>query len=207
VVRKPFREWLYELYSGLWAFESNPDTDTTLRWGHFEEYGTPDVPNRCVGPTTMTREDPRRTARGDRRATTVTDSIAAGSLVVLAVVLAAGLGLGVLYAPSDGGSNATRANFSYQHFSEDSVLVVTFSRGDSIPAGELAVTSGETNRTWATLANMSESKTVSEGSTIQLSRSGPFGKSITTNTQVQILYTGGNETQVVSRWPPDSGGG
>ncbi|RXK49103.1 hypothetical protein [Halorientalis pallida] len=155
----------------------------------------------------MTREDPQRTARDDERAITVTDSVAAGSLVVVAVLLAAGLGLGVLYAPSDGGSNVTRANFSFEHFPDDSALIVTFARGDSIPAGELSVVSDETNRTWAALANMSESKAVSQGSTIQLTGTGTFGKPITTNTQVRVVYTGGNETRVLDRWPPDSGGG
>jgi hypothetical protein len=155
----------------------------------------------------MTRQNSLRTARGDERATTVSDSMAAGSLVVLAVVLAAGLGLGVLYAPSEGGGNTTRANFSYQHFSDDSALIVTFTRGDSIQAGELALVSGEANSTWAELANMTASKTLSEGSTIQLSASGRFGKAITSSTQVRVLYTGGNETRVLSRWPPNGTAG
>ncbi|SDE80781.1 hypothetical protein [Halorientalis regularis] len=155
----------------------------------------------------MTRQDTRRTVRGDERAITVTDSIAAGSLVVLAVVLAAGLGLGVLYAPSDGGTDATRANFSYQHFADDSVLVVTFAKGDPITAGDLSIVSGETNRTWAMLANTTESEEVSEGSTIQLTGTGRFGKPITTDTSVRIVYTGGNETRVLSSWPPNSSAG
>ncbi|WP_424019010.1 hypothetical protein ACOZ4N_05935 [Halorientalis pallida] len=155
----------------------------------------------------MPRQDTRRTVRGDERAITVTDSIAAGSLVVLAVVLAAGLGLGVLFAPSEGGNNATRADFSYQHFSEDSVLVVTFVEGDSIQAGDLSVVSGETNRTWAMLANTTESQEVSQGSTVQLTGTGRFGRPITTDTTVRIVYTGGNETRVLSRWPPNSSAG
>lgn len=167
----------------------------------------PAYPNRRVGLSTMTREDPRRTAREEERAATVTDSMAAGSLVVLAVVLAAGLGLGVLYAPSEGGGNATRANFSYQHFPDGSALVVTFTRGDSIKAGDLALVSGEANSTWAELANMSASKTLSEGSTIQLTGSGRFGKPITSSTQVRVLYTGGNESRVLSRWPPNGTAG
>ncbi|AQL41266.1 hypothetical protein BV210_00420 [Halorientalis sp. IM1011] len=155
----------------------------------------------------MPRENSRRTVRDDERAITVTDSVAAGSLIAMAVVLAAGLGLGVLYAPADDAANGTRANFTFQHFSDDSVLIVTFSKGSSIPAGELAVVSGETNRTWAMLANVSESEGVSEGSTVQLTGSGRFGKPITTGTQVQIVYTGGNGTKVLDRWPAESGSG
>ncbi|MFB6083658.1 MAG: hypothetical protein ABEJ94_05385 [Halorientalis sp.] len=154
----------------------------------------------------MTREDSRRTARGDDRAITVTDSIAAGSLVALVVILSAGLGLGVLYSPSEEG-NATQATFTFQHFPDGSVLVVTFSQGDPIPAGKLAVVSGETNRTWAMLANVSESTTVSEGSTIQLTGSGRFGKPITTSTRVRVVYITGNGTRVLDRWPPNSSSG
>jgi hypothetical protein len=155
----------------------------------------------------MTRQDPQRTARGDERAVTVTDTLAAGSLVVLAVVLVAGLGLGVLYAPSDDGGNATRANFTFEHFPDDSALIVTFTRGDSIPAGELALVSEQTNVTWATLANVSESETVSQGSTIQLTGTGTYGKPITTDTTVEVVYTGGNESRVLDSWPPDTASG
>ncbi len=155
----------------------------------------------------MTRQDPQRTGRDDERAVTVTDSLAAGSLVFLAVVLAAGLGLGVLYAPSDGGSNATRANFSFEHFPDDSALVVTFTKGDSIPAGELALVSDQTNVTWATLANTSESEAVSQGSTVQLTGTGTYGKPITTSTQVRVVYTGGNESRALATWPRESASG
>jgi hypothetical protein len=155
----------------------------------------------------MTGDDPRATARRDERAITVTDSIAAGTLIVLAVLLAAGLGLGVLLAPSDDGGNTTRANFTYQHFPDDSALVVTFSKGDPIPAGELAFVSGQTNVTWATLANTSESAEVSEGSTVQLTGTGRFGRPVTTDTDVEVVWTGGNETRVLSRWPTEDGDG
>lgn len=155
----------------------------------------------------MTGDDSPRTAGGDDRAVTVTDSIAAGTLVVLAVVLAAGLGLGVLFAPSGGTTNTTTANFTFKHFPDGSALVVTFSKGEPLPAGELAVVSGETNVTWATLANSSTSKEVSKGSTVQLTGTGRFGKPITTSTQVRIVWTGGNGTKVLDRWPADSGSG
>ncbi|WP_336003196.1 hypothetical protein [Halorientalis halophila] len=149
----------------------------------------------------MTDDDQGRSLEGDARAFSITDSVAAGALVVLAIVLAAGLGLGVLYAPSESADNETRANFTFQHFSDDSVLIVTFSEGDPIPAGELLLTSSGANVTWATVANTSETAEVSRGSTIQLGADGPFGRRVTTNTEVRVLWTGGNETRELDSWP------
>jgi hypothetical protein len=114
-----------------------------------------------------------------------------------------------LYAPSEGAANETRANFTFQHFPDSSELIVTFSEGEPIPAGELALTSGDVNVTWATLANRSETSEVSRGSTIQLSADGRFGRPVTANTEVRVLWTGGNETRQLDRWPPaeaESGG-
>lgn len=155
----------------------------------------------------MTRQDSQRTARSDERAVTVTDSVAAGSLIVMALLLSAGLGLGVLYAPSADEGNETRAEFSFEHFPDDSALVVTFTKGDSIPAGELALVSDQTNVTWATLANTSESEAVSQGSTVQLTGTGTYGKPITTSTQVRVVYTGGNESRALATWPRESASG
>jgi len=148
----------------------------------------------------MTGPDWLPTPREGRRAITVNDSMATITLVAFAIVLAAGLGTGIL-VEDDGTEGAPEANLSFQHYEDDSALVVTYERGDPIPAGDLAIVSGERNVTWATVANESDSTKITEGSAVQLSSASRFGKAVSTGDTVQVIWIGGNETEQVAEWP------
>lgn len=137
---------------------------------------------------------------GARRAVTVNDAIAVGTLLVLSLVLSAGLGASIVFL-EDERTGPPSANFTYQHFSTNSMLIVTHNEGDAIQASQLVVESDETKATWATIADANNSSKVAPGDSISLSENSPFGKDITTDDSVTIEWTDGNQTKVLSRWP------
>lgn len=140
----------------------------------------------------------------DRRAVTVTDTVAVATLVTVSVVLAGGLGVAVLVG--DGASDGPpQTNFSFTHFDRDAELVVTHQRGDEIEAGSIELTSGEASATWAAVAGTNNSTMVSAGDTVQLSRQSAFGAPVRGDDSVEVVWTGGNQTVVLDRW--DGGNG
>lgn len=138
---------------------------------------------------------------GDR-AVTVSDTLATGTLIVLVVTIGGGLGVAVLVG-GGGDTGPPEANFTFEHFQENGALLITLDRGDPIEAGNLVISNGERRVTWATVASMNESATVTEGSVIQLSSRSAYGASVTTEDIIQITYDPGgeNETAVLATWP------
>jgi hypothetical protein len=142
----------------------------------------------------------------DVRAVTVTDSVATVALVGFTLVVAGGLGLGLTL--SGGDSNATpSANFSFEYIGQSNLLFVTKETGDPIPAGELVLTSGDTEKTWAAVADSNNSSTVETGDTVPLGENSPFGKAITGQDQVIVRWESGNQTKRLGNWSAQSESG
>jgi hypothetical protein len=143
-----------------------------------------------------------RSVTDDDRAVTVSDTVATGTIIVITVVLAAGLGYAVLTDAGDVGP--PEANFTFQYFSENGALIVTHSRGDEIEAGNLVLTDGETSASWATVAGTNDTTMIGSGDTIQLSARSSFGAEITPSDRVQVKWVTSNQTEVLATWR-DSG--
>jgi len=148
----------------------------------------------------MAASDDRRRLAVEDRGVTVSDSVAAGTLIVIALVLGGGLGVAVLSGGSDAGPPS--ANFSFQYFSENGALIVTHERGDEIQAGNIVLSksTGEASATWATVANSNNSTMVGPGDTIQLSERGAFGAPVDPSDTVEVRWETGNQTKLLATW-------
>lgn len=135
----------------------------------------------------------------DQRGVTINNSTAVATLLLFTVVIGGSLGAAVLFAPEEDTGPPT-GNFSYQYFDSNSALIVTFEEGDSFEAGEVLLSNGNTNATWAAVAQMNNSTALTSGDTIQLSRGSAFGTSIISTDTVTIYWTGGNETIKLDEW-------
>ena len=130
----------------------------------------------------------------DLRAVTVTDSVAALTLIVFALVLGGGLGLGLTF--SGGGSDgAPSANFSFEYLSQSNTVFVTLNSGGPIPAGNLILVAGQTEKTWAAVAEENNSSEVTQGDTVPLGPNSPFGAPVENGDQVLVRWDDGNETK------------
>lgn len=137
---------------------------------------------------------------GDRRGVTVNNTAAVATLLVFALVIAGGLGGAVLFSTDEDEDAPPGANFTYRYIDSNSALIVTFSEGDRLPAGEILVSDSTNNATWAAVANYNDSEKLEQGDTIQLSETSTFGSSIISNEKVEIYWTGGNETLKLDQW-------
>lgn len=132
----------------------------------------------------------------DLRAVTVTDTVAAVTLIGFALILGGGLGLGIAFPGGGGGAGgAPSANFSYQFFSQSNTVFVTLESGGPIPAGELVLVSGETEKTWAAVAEENNSSEVTEGDTVPIGPNSPFGAPVGSGDQVIVRWDDGNQTK------------
>lgn len=132
----------------------------------------------------------------DLRAVTVTDSVAALSLIAFALIIGGGLGLGLVFpgsGASDGG--APSANFTFEYLTQANTVFVTLNSGGPIPAGDLVVAAGETEKTWAAVAEENNSTAVERGDTIPIGPNSPFGAPINNGDQVIVRWDDGNETK------------
>jgi hypothetical protein len=132
----------------------------------------------------------------DLRAVTVTDTVAALTLITFALVIGGGLGLGIVFPGGGGGSGgAPSANFSYEFFSQSNTVFVTLESGGPIPAGHLVLVSGEAEKTWAAVAQENNSTEVTQGDTVPLGPNSPFGAAVQSGDQVIVRWDNGNETK------------
>ena len=137
---------------------------------------------------------------GDRRAVTVNNTAAVATLLVFTLVIGGGLGGAILFASDEDAGGPPGANFTYRYIDSNSALIVTFSEGDRLPAGEVLISDTTNNATWAAVANYTASKKLEQGDIIQLSESSAFGSSIISTEKVEIYWTGGNETIKLDQW-------
>jgi hypothetical protein len=111
-----------------------------------------------------------------------------GILVGLTVLVTASVGLGVLFVDVDAqeGINAT---FSFEYRGESSLLLISPTEGDPLPAGDVVVQASATSATWADIAGMAPNETVEPGSLpIQLSESSAWGSSVSTAQTIELYY-------------------
>lgn len=133
----------------------------------------------------------------DLRAVTVTDTVAALTLISFALLLGGGLGFGIAFSGGGGGGagGAPSANFSYEFFSQSNTVFVTLESGGPIPAGDLVLVSGETERTWAAVAEENNSSEVTAGDTVPIGPNSPFGAAVQSGDQVIVRWDDGNQTK------------
>lgn len=125
-----------------------------------------------------------RLARDDRA---VSESMAVAILVGFTVLVLVSVGISVLFVDADSGGPPS-ANFTFEHFSENSMLLVSHERGDSIPAGDLVLEGEPGTVTWAQVAGTNATDAVEPGDTVQLSRSSAWGERVTSDQRVAIYY-------------------
>jgi len=135
----------------------------------------------------------------DRRAVTINNTAAVATLLVFTVIIGGGLGAAVLFAEEED-TGPPSANFTYNYFDESDTLLVTMKNGDQLPAGEVLLSNGNVNVTWAAVANTNETVKLKQGDTIQLSKGSAFGRSVTSTDQINIYWTGGNKTRKLDEW-------
>jgi hypothetical protein len=132
----------------------------------------------------------------DLRAVTVTDTVAALSLIAFALIIGGGLGVGLVFPGGGGGdTGAPSANFTFEYLSQANTVFATLNSGGPIPGGELVVVAGETEKTWAAVAEENNSTMIERGDTIPLGPNSPFGAPINAGDQVIVRWDDGNETK------------
>jgi hypothetical protein len=136
---------------------------------------------------------------GDRRGVTINNTAAVATLLVFTVLIGGGLGAAVLFA-EEADTGPPDGNFSYEYFGDNSALLVTFDEGDEFEAGEVLLTNGESNATWASVSGSNNTTVLKPGDSIQLSRGSAFGNTISSSDRVRIYWTGGNETIKLDEW-------
>ncbi|WP_136715485.1 type IV pilin [Halorientalis salina] len=135
----------------------------------------------------------------DRRGVTINNTAAVATLLVFTVLIGGGLGAAVLFAEEDD-TGPPGGNFTYEYFDDNDALLVTFDEGDEFEAGEVLLTNGDSNATWATVAGSNNTTALKPGDSIQLSRGSAFGDTIGSSDRVRIYWTGGNETIKLDEW-------
>jgi len=111
-----------------------------------------------------------------------------GILVGVTLLVTASVGLGVLFVDVDGESGVN-ATFSFEYRGGSSLLLISPSGGDPLPAGDIVVQARATSTTWADIAGMAPNETVEPGGLpIQLSDSSAWGSSVSTAQTIELYY-------------------
>ena len=140
-----------------------------------------------------------RSCAGDRA---MSESIGIGLLVGITVVVTAVVGLNVLVVGEDSGSGIPQANFTYDYAEDSGLLLITHSRGDSIPAGQLEFEGprGEAKANWSQLASKNQTELVETGDIVQLGEANAYGARVRSSDTITVYYNeSGNRTQI-DRW-------
>ncbi|MFB6074762.1 MAG: type IV pilin [Haloarculaceae archaeon] len=129
----------------------------------------------------------------DERA--LSESAGVAVLVGLVVLMTASVGVYVLVVQEDTGPPT--ANFTYQYIDQSSALLITHSRGDEIPAGDLVVEGPRASANWSALASTNASSMVGPGDRVQISEGNEYGRPVTRQDTIRIyLVRNGNRTQL-----------
>jgi len=132
----------------------------------------------------------------------MSESIGIGLLVGMTVVVTAVVGLNVLVVSENSGSGAPQANFTYDYSEDNSLLLVTHSRGDPIQAGQLEFEGarGEPKANWSELANTNRTEMVDQGAIVQLGEGGAWGQRVGSSDTIRIYYNGSGNRTELDRW-------
>jgi hypothetical protein len=134
-----------------------------------------------------------RTAGTDARG--VSEFTGVAILITMTVLVTASVGMYVLVVDTTSDEGPPDANFSFQHISSTSSLIVTFDRGEPIAARNISFEGGGGSATWAELADMNGSEAVGPGAAVQLSNRNAYGQSIGRDTTIRVYYLGVNDTR------------
>jgi hypothetical protein len=129
----------------------------------------------------------------------VSESAGVGLLIGMTVVVTAVVGINALLIEGEETTNP-QANFTYDHISEQDLLIVRYSSGDSFQAGDIEFSGPGGNVTWAELSNWNETDMARPGDVTQLAESNAYGQSVGPTDRITIYYNeSGNRTQL-SQW-------
>ncbi|MEF8784469.1 MAG: type IV pilin [Haloarculaceae archaeon] len=141
---------------------------------------------------------------GDRG---VSEGASLAALVLLTVVVTASVGVNVLFLDDDSGGTI-EANFSFEHQSQGSYLLVTHEEGSALRSDSVRIKGPDANITWAEAADWNGSREVTRGDLVQLSERSAYGSQVGSRDNIKVLYVYQNgSTKVLDEWNPAGGAG
>ncbi|WEL21865.1 type IV pilin N-terminal domain-containing protein [Halorhabdus sp. BNX81] len=146
------------------------------------------------------------TPGGDQDERGVSEMTAVVTLVGIAFILVAGVGISAFLFTGDT-SGPPQANFTYEYIDGANALLIEHDRGDEIRGGDLYVDGPDNNVTWASLAGSNESALVVPDDQVQVSEASAYGAIVRSSSRFRIIYHNAslNESVVLSRWNGDTG--
>ena len=133
----------------------------------------------------------------------ISESASVAILVGITILVTASVGVNVLFV-EETSTGPPSANFTYDHIEQSNTLIVTHDEGDQLRAGQVHFVGAGQDVTWAAAAGTNNSTEVGTGDIVQLSQNNAFGTSVTTATQIEVLYEyEGNRTKL-DQWPEES---
>lgn len=137
----------------------------------------------------------------------VSEGAGLAALVLLTVVVTASVGVNVLFLDDQSGG-ATEANFSFEHQSQGSYLLVTHEEGSALQSDRVRIKGPDANVTWAEVADWNGSREVTRGDLVQLSERSAYGSKVGSRDNIRVLYVYQNgSTTVLDEWNPAGGAG
>jgi len=79
-------------------------------------------------------------------------------------------------------------------------LLVTHSRGGSLPAGEIIVTGPGDTVSWAELTDRDPTEQVRAGDIAQLGSGNAYDRPVASDDTITLYYTGGDEREQLAQW-------
>ncbi len=131
----------------------------------------------------------------------VSEGIGVAALVLLTVLVTASVGMSVLFVEDDD-SEGIEAEFDFQHFSDRGALLITYSQGAELTAGNVTIVAPGKNITWDELGPVNASDPLTPGSRIQLNAQNAYGFRYSGRSNVTVVYTEGSNETVVGFYNP-----
>lgn len=130
---------------------------------------------------------------GDRA---VSEGLGVAVLVIVTLLVTASIGMGVLIgSQSEGSGDDTDGEFRFEQL--DNRLVITYEQGPTLTAGNLYLEGPQNEVTWAAIADVDESASVSVGDTQQLSPNNAYGSAVGSDTVIEVVHVSDNGTRSV----------
>ncbi len=133
---------------------------------------------------------------GADRGTSETAGVAV--LVAFTVLVTASVGIGVLFVDQD--DDGVDAEFSYDYFEERTAILITYESGREFQANEVRIAGPGPNVTWDEVGRLNASDPLEPGGRVQLSNSNDYGQAIRPYHSLTVVWTGGENETVLSKW-------
>lgn len=120
----------------------------------------------------------------------VSELTAVVTLLVIAAVMIAAVGINVMFVDSDR-QQGPEASFTFDYIQEQSTLIVTHDSGEAIRAGDLLIRGPDTEATWAqTNTQVNPSTLIGPRNSTQIGRrNDAWGSRVRSNDRIQVLYS------------------